>query len=821
MPHLFTAVASVRPVVESLERRALLASVLDLSFGEVGLAKHAMGRFVDIIPLPRERMLAFGESGGVFGSTGQPLVGRIAVLRPDGTLDTAFGGTGTRRITKFGVTAAAVQADGKILLAGRSPGEDRIAVARLNPDGSYDTTFGTRGVHVGADLGTQPGASVAALTIAQGGKIQLIVQSNKPDGSSVQIDVFRYSRSGKPDTTFGPGGRRLLMDNAIIHRARAMYDGRTIVAGQPNPGFGPSDTFVLRVLNDGTIDNAFYSRGLGDDIGTVLDIDQQADNKIVLAAGSSLVRLNTNGRLDTTFSDDGVIELAEGELASGPSAVAVQSDGKIVTTAYIAGSGVYAYDGYYRFNPDGTPDETFGPSGHITEPGDPRGRWTTLQPTADGNLIAAGNYAMPNWHIQQLDESPDVWIGGQTLYVRGGEGDDLVTLERDPADSDMATLIFNQTRTSYAVPQVRKVVVFTGRGNDAIQVGLDVPVHVNAGEGNDTVVTAGGGDSIRSGGGVDSIFSGAGNDTLTGGGGGGGEAIEFDAGSGDDLLFEVRAASITGGEGNDTMTGVFGDTVRGGAGDDRIERAGGAVFGDDGNDLIIGASNVNGGAGNDIITLQLPVPGNDGTLSEDDPPLILRGGPGNDLLSASGRNFELHGDDGDDEIRVSAFHIPGDPDLSYDDSVTGRSRAFGGEGNDTMFGGTGGNHLEGNAGNDRIYIPSGYASGGGGRDRLVGQAEAVRFNGGDGNDHLSAPGLATLIGGAGDDLLTGGTLLRGGDGRDTLVAALPRATLLGDAGDDTFFTRDGKIDTLDGGADEDTATVDALDVLTGIENVTA
>ena len=218
MPDLFANLASVRPIVESLERRCLLASVLDLSFGEVGLAKHDLGRFVDIIPLPRERMLAFGESGGAFGSTGQPLVGRIAVLRPDGTLDADFGGTGTRRISKFGVTAAAVQFDGKILLAGRSPGEDRIAVARLNPDGSYDTTFGTRGVHVGADLGTQPSASVAAITIVQGGKIQLIVQSNKPDGSSVQIDVFRYSANGKPDSTFGPGGRRLLVDSAVIHR---------------------------------------------------------------------------------------------------------------------------------------------------------------------------------------------------------------------------------------------------------------------------------------------------------------------------------------------------------------------------------------------------------------------------------------------------------------------------------------------------------------------------------------------------------------------------------------------------------------------------
>ena len=70
---------------------------------------------------------------------------RIARLNTDGTLDTAFG-SGGKRVISFGgdslgesVFGAALQPDGKIVLAGGS--DLRAAVARLNPNGSLDTTF--------------------------------------------------------------------------------------------------------------------------------------------------------------------------------------------------------------------------------------------------------------------------------------------------------------------------------------------------------------------------------------------------------------------------------------------------------------------------------------------------------------------------------------------------------------------------------------------------------------------------------------------------------------------------------------------------------
>jgi uncharacterized delta-60 repeat protein len=67
----------------------------------------------------------------------------VARLRTNGPLDTTFG-SGGKRVIDFGgddesVYGAALQPDGKIVLAGAS--DLRVAIARLNPNGSLDTTF--------------------------------------------------------------------------------------------------------------------------------------------------------------------------------------------------------------------------------------------------------------------------------------------------------------------------------------------------------------------------------------------------------------------------------------------------------------------------------------------------------------------------------------------------------------------------------------------------------------------------------------------------------------------------------------------------------
>ena len=90
-----------------------------------------------IVLLPGGRIVVAGnftQYNGVARS-------RVAVLNPDGSLDTSFNpGSGPDGV----VNTMAVQPDGKLLLAGgfTSVGrEPRRHIARLNPDGSLDTTF--------------------------------------------------------------------------------------------------------------------------------------------------------------------------------------------------------------------------------------------------------------------------------------------------------------------------------------------------------------------------------------------------------------------------------------------------------------------------------------------------------------------------------------------------------------------------------------------------------------------------------------------------------------------------------------------------------
>ncbi|MFD5819720.1 calcium-binding protein [Streptomyces sp. NPDC127038] len=154
------------------------------------------------------------------------------------------------------------------------------------------------------------------------------------------------------------------------------------------------------------------------------------------------------------------------------------------------------------------------------------------------------------------------------------------------------------------------------------------------------------------------------------------------------------------GDGNDTatVTGPTLETVRGGKGNDVLKGDSGAVlYGDDGNDRLDGGGGVygtgaSGGAGDDTLT------GCDTTC---------HGGPGDDVLTgtASGQEFGLYGDDGDDVVH-------------------------GGAGADLLSGGRGDDRLYGDSGNDRIYGNSGddLLHGGTGTDTLSGGPGADRVN---------------------------------------------------------------------------------------------
>jgi uncharacterized delta-60 repeat protein len=213
---------------------------------------------------------------------------QAARLKANGALDTAFGTGGKARVdfggTEFGF-AAARQADGRIVVAGRSLGSGAV-VARLRANGTLDPDFDGDG-----RLMLPGGGEARAVLVQPDSKI--VVTGNP--GLSEVVTVTRLNPNGSPDTTFDGDGTA------------------TIDFG---PGGEPASSAVL-----------------------------QPDGKIVIVgsaqAGIAVARLNANGSPDAAFGAAGKATVDFGADAAGH-AVALQPNGRIVVAGQLTGTGDFA-----------------------------------------------------------------------------------------------------------------------------------------------------------------------------------------------------------------------------------------------------------------------------------------------------------------------------------------------------------------------------------------------------------------------------------------------------------------------------------------------
>ena len=336
--------------------------------------------------------------------------GRFALIRydTDGTLDTTFGGDG-KVATNFSseddfATSIALQADGKIVVAGGVGGISRFGLARYNTDGTLDTTFGGDGKVITRFLNAIPKLRFAlpnAVAIQADGKI---IAAGTADFQ--QFALARYEADGSLDDTFGGDGRVLtsLSDGSDWAAAVIVQtDGKIVAAGTAG-STEFSGTFALARYNtDGRLDDTFSGDGkVRTDFNAEQDVAfalaQQADGKIVAAGGgdasggrAALARYDTDGSLDSTFSGDGKVRTDFTAGIDAARGVAIQADGKIVT----AGHGGYRRFALARYDADGSLDATFGAGGKvltnfIRQSGLTVELATGVALQADGKIVAAG-----------------------------------------------------------------------------------------------------------------------------------------------------------------------------------------------------------------------------------------------------------------------------------------------------------------------------------------------------------------------------------------------------------------------------------------------
>jgi uncharacterized delta-60 repeat protein len=263
--------------------------------------------------------------GGSINSVGGVVRKSIARLFPDGTLDTSFdAGSGTN----LDVAGIAVQPDGKVIIGGRFTQVNGVAreyVARLNANGSLDTTFNP----------TLKADWVNAVALQPDGKI-LLGGLNLNNPASRYAGLVRLNTDGSLDPTFNVSGAN------SVYNLRLLEDGKVLIVGAFQTVGGVARSRVARLNADGSLDTSF-DPGAGSGVApdgnnnAVASLDVQPDGKIIVAGPftffdgvprMSVARLNKDGSLDTSF-DPGAGATLLGS-SPGVNVVRLQSDGSVI-----------------------------------------------------------------------------------------------------------------------------------------------------------------------------------------------------------------------------------------------------------------------------------------------------------------------------------------------------------------------------------------------------------------------------------------------------------------------------------------------------------
>ena len=236
-----------------------------------------------------------------------------------GALDPGFGTGGVSTVQSQGifVTAAAVQADQKILL-----GSPQYPLVRLNANGSPDTSFGTNGIAGFNDTRMLISAILAQPTGT------ILTAGSYIGGASPDFYVARFTSNGRSDGSFGTQGKMITDFAGFDDGASSLAvdsAGNIIAAGKANVA-GPMsatqawDAVIVRLTSKGFLDKRFGTNGrtaflnIGGGEDSFQSVAIQSDGKILATgrgapAGNSwdilVARYNANGTLDTAFHGDG------------------------------------------------------------------------------------------------------------------------------------------------------------------------------------------------------------------------------------------------------------------------------------------------------------------------------------------------------------------------------------------------------------------------------------------------------------------------------------------------------------------------------------
>ncbi|MCD9576010.1 T9SS sorting signal type C domain-containing protein [Flavobacterium soyae] len=323
-----------------------------------------------MIPLENQKTVVLGN----FTKFNNNPAFRIARLLEDGAFDPDFnkGQTGANNLIK----TAVVQSDDKIILGGnftKYNDQSCNRIIRIFPDGSIDNTF-----NIGSGFNYQ----IYAMALQSDNKIIIAGNFTRYNNDLSKIRIVRLLPDGSNDPAFNTG----LGADAIIEDILIQPDGKILAGGRFTTFNGQPFSRLVRLNTDGSIDTSF-NIGAGFD-KNVYSLALQSDGKIIVGGsfliynGSSqkrILRLNSNGSLDTNF--DSGIGFNKGDVR----AILVQPDDRILVGGTFSGTYKnYTSPRLIRLQKTGDLDNTFNASVN--------NKVFALNITSDFRLLIGGNF---------------------------------------------------------------------------------------------------------------------------------------------------------------------------------------------------------------------------------------------------------------------------------------------------------------------------------------------------------------------------------------------------------------------------------------------
>ncbi|MDC8012666.1 hypothetical protein [Tahibacter soli] len=311
-------------------------------------------QIIEAMRVLEDGSIVVAGSANAFG----PLTGFVLKVGANGELDATFDEDGIALIPGVFLHGLAIDAAGRVIVGGEraTPSLDSAILARLNADGTRDTTFGTNGI-VTLDTGANS-TYFTTLTLDAAGRILVTGQAATPD-FTYDAHVTRLTADGALDPTFAGGGMRRFtppghaastyngVDNLVLD-AR----GRITVSAYYNTDENGVNVALGRLDADGTDDPSFGSAATPGwrDVDLVpgawgryvSGLALQSDGKLVFSVsyaapkskqGFMALRTNADGSADTSFGTNGKFEvdLAPNGIYSDSTALVLQAGKPVIT----------------------------------------------------------------------------------------------------------------------------------------------------------------------------------------------------------------------------------------------------------------------------------------------------------------------------------------------------------------------------------------------------------------------------------------------------------------------------------------------------------